>query len=525
MANTVLIPANEIAAMIGNPNHDIFIRETMSMEVEIDFPDHTFDNNYVDDGNVSTYGWRTWENPTQSDLDNDLKTPDNLWEPVYGEYVPVQNLTLEYLDKIKKYQSAKWTLNSGTVVEKFNPVWSDYKQLTDIVMERIYDGKANTTTFTIGTEEKVLSKDRIFVYVDGILQPSTNFTVAKLVVSITATINVGAKLVVIYKKYQPTAAELSFDPDTSDDILVNTQYKYGYDYTSYKIRDTNDRLSDSVYYFWVKNKNTPPAGRGMSVLQAKNLLAYGPSLYMVFQNITEANDQKKLPVRYDAITVYGLNKYVSRDDTYKLRFTRNFTLRDDPNEIDFKTGRPSRGSSSSLKNVHTEWTLLRPAQNKRIPLNLWNKLVESALGQDSIGNTLPYTYLKDYDHQHGTSNSFGLGVGQILAEQAQVIASIKHTILNTTLTINLGGTKVPDYIQNLKLSQLDKYFDTPENIRKTLDLIWREAKPKQINEIFFAVINDALANNFEFKDVFKTSRLSVYSIKTVGQILTGTNDE
>jgi hypothetical protein len=230
----------------------------------------------------------------------------------------------------------------------------------------------------------------------------------------------------------------------------------------------------------------------------------------VFVLHPEANGS--LPVRYDSVAIFGLNKFANRDDTYKLRFTRNFTLRDDPNELD-------------LKNVHAEWTLLRPAQNTRIPLVLWDKLVDSAVGKDAIGNTVPYTYLSDYDAQHGTSNRFGLATGQILAEKENVLASIKHTILNTTVTMNLGGTSVPDYIQNLKLSQLDKYFDTPENIRKTLDFIWREAKPKQINEIFFAVINDALANNFEFKDVFKTSRLSVYSIKTVGQILTGTNDE
>jgi hypothetical protein len=248
----------------------------------------------------------------------------------------------------------------------------------------------------------------------------------------------------------------------------------------------------------------------MSIQQAKNLLTYGPTLYMTFHNILPATVET--PIRYDSISVYGLNAFANRDDTYKLRFTRNFTLRDDPNELD-------------LKNVHAEWTLLRPGQNVRVPANLWDKLVDSAVGSDIIGNELPYTYLRDYDAQHGTSNQFGLGVGQILANKENVIASIKHTLLNTALTINLGGSVVPDFVQNLKLTQLDKYFDTKENIRKTLDFIWREAKPKQINEIFFAAINDALANNFEFKDVFKTSRLSVYSIKTVDQILTGTNDE
>ena len=518
-----LLSAQVLAQLIGNTSHDVFVRQTIGLDVEIDFPnvDTVFSNELndplttLDDVNLNTnrteYGWRAWEDPSQSDLDNDLKSPNNLWVPVFGEFTPIEVLTSDNLKKIQSYQDNKLMLNTGVEVEKFNSTWSEFSELSDIFIERIFDGNELSKIFSIETEDSYLVKDRVFVYVDGILQPTSNFLISKLTVSINLSIKVGAKIVVIYKKYQPTSEELSFDPETKDDILVNTQYKYGYDYTSFEIRDTTDRLSSSKYYFWVKNKNTPSNGKGMSVLQTKNLLVNGPSLYMAFHNIIGQPGQP-LPIRYDAITIFGLNKYVSRDDTYKIRFTRNFTLRDDPNELD-------------LKNIHAEWSLLRPSQNSRIPLNLWDKLVESAIGSDAAGNVVPFTYLADYDRQHGTSNRFGLGVGQILAEKEKVISSIKHTILNTKLTIKIGQSKVPDYIQNLKLTQLDKYFDTPENIRKTLDFIWREAKPKQINEIFFAVINDALANNFEFKDVFKTSRLSVYSIKTVGQILTGSSDE
>ena len=507
------LTASQIAGLIGNDQSDIFVRESISLQVDIDFPDDLLVNDQTDqDALTHTYGWRAWLEPSQTDLDADLKSPDNIWEPIYGDYVPVATMSTDYLKKIKTYQETKLVLNTGDEVEKYQSLWSDFTQLNDIFIERIFDGQAPSRIFQIDTSDKILDTSRLFVYVDGVLQPSSNVKIAKLNVELISTFNVlvGSKIVVIYKKYQPTPAELAFDPETKDDYLVNTQYKFGYDYTSFEIRDSNDRLTQSVYYFWVKNKNTPSAGHKMSIQQAKNLLTYGPSLYMTFHGIKDASGS--LPIRYDAISIFGLNKFATRDDTYKLRFTRNFTLRDDPNELD-------------LKNVHAEWALIRPGQNVRIPLNLWDKLVDSAVGKDIIGNPVPYTYLSDYDEQHGTSNRFGLGQGQVLAEKEAVIASIKHTILNTNLTINLGGTLVPDYIQNLKLSQLDKYFDTPETIRQTLDFIWREAKPKQINEIFFAVINDALANNFEFKDVFKTSRLSVYSIKTVEQILTGTDDE
>lgn len=508
MASTAL-SASAIAAMVGNPNHDIFIRETVSLDVEINFPDDTLVNDPSDqDSFTHPYGWRAWVNPTQADLDADLKSPDNLWEPVFGEYTSVGALSTNYLQKIKDYQDAKLVLNSGTVIERFKSIWSDYTQLSDVFLTRIFDGQEASRLFAIESSEKTFDKSRVFVYINGILQPATNFALSKFQVFIASSVEipVGAKIVVIYKKYQPTKDELNFDPETKDDYNVNTQYRFSYDHSILSTRDENGKIANTKYYFWVKNKNTPVPGSAMSVQQAKNLLVNGPSLYMTFHDICPAT--ATLPVRYDAITLSGINKFVGKDDTYKIRFTRNFTLRDDPNELD-------------LKNVHAEWTLIRPAQNVRIPLHLWEKMVDSACGQDIVGNKLPNQNLRDYDDRHGSTNRYGLGQGQVLADQEQVITSIKYTILNTQLTLNLGGNLVPDYIQVLNLSQLDKYFDTPENIRKTLDLVWREARPKQINEIFFAVINDALANNFEFKDIFKTSRLSIYSIKTVAQIITG----
>lgn len=508
-----ILTAAEIASMIGNPNHDVFIRESISLDVEIDFPDEVFVNDKSDHDSVRhPYGWRTWENPSQQDLTNDIKLPNNLWEPIFGDYVPVNLISAKYLQKIENYQNQKLETNYGLTIEKYKSQWSDYTQLKDIFIDRIFDGNAESRNFEINVNDSVLDKNRVFAYINGILQPSSNITIIKKTIGFNAAVEIpiGSKLVVIYRKYQPTTEDLKFNPDERDDIQVNTQFSYGYDFTENNIRDQYGKIAETKYYFWVKNKNTPIKNHNMSVQQVKNLLTYGPSLYMNFHNLQEATGN--LPLRYDAITLSGVNKFVGSDDTYKVRFTRNFTLRDDPQDLD-------------LKNVHSEWTLLRPAQNVRIPQNLWEKMVNSACGQDIVGNVMPRQNLADYDARHGTSNRFGLGAGQVLAEKEQTINSIKYTILNTQLTINIGETPATDYIRFLDLTQLDKYFDTPDNIRKTLDKIWREAKPKQINEIFFAVINDALANNFEFADVFKTSRLSVYSIKTIAQIITGTSDE
>ena len=67
----------------------------------------------------------------------------------------------------------------------------------------------------------------------------------------------------------------------------------------------------------------------------------------------------------------------------------------------------------------------------------------------------------------------------------------------------------------LDFSQSDTWFSTPTNARNTLTKIWNEGKVSQINELFFAVLEDIVASNYEMTDIFKTSRLSAYSIKVV----------
>ena len=67
----------------------------------------------------------------------------------------------------------------------------------------------------------------------------------------------------------------------------------------------------------------------------------------------------------------------------------------------------------------------------------------------------------------------------------------------------------------LDLDDPDAWFSTPQAARETMSLIWAEASIQQVNEIFFACMNEILACNYELTDIFKTSRLSAHSIKVV----------
>jgi hypothetical protein len=207
-------------------------------------------------------------------------------------------------------------------------------------------------------------------------------------------------------------------------------------------------------------------------------------------------------LKYDAITISGLSYVVTKEDTFKLRFTHNFTLRDDPNDLD-------------LKDTHTEWSLIRPGQRTRIPENLWLKMVGAACGQDSAGNALPAPYRVAYDERNGTRTQFGFGADQVIAPTELVKSTLRHTILNTKLVDDSGSVPIPDYMTFLDFNESDKWFLTADSTRNVLTRIWNEGKVSQINELFFAVLEDILASNYEMTDLFKTSRLSAYSIKVV----------
>jgi hypothetical protein len=233
------------------------------------------------------------------------------------------------------------------------------------------------------------------------------------------------------------------------------------------------------------------------VKAVSQLLINGPSNYLTFQHISNS-----APFFYDAITISGLSYIVTKDDAFKLRFTRNFTLRDDPNQLD-------------LKNTHVEWSLIRPGQRTKVPEVLWQKMVNTACGKDSAGSTIPSARRVSYDERNGTRTQFGFGSDQVLAPTEMVRGTLLFTILNTKLVDDSGQIPIPDYMNFLDFNGSDTWFETVESTRGTLTRIWNEGKVSQINELFFAVLEDICAANYEMTDVFKTSRLSAYSIKVV----------
>ena len=125
----------------------------------------------------------------------------------------------------------------------------------------------------------------------------------------------------------------------------------------------------------------------------------------------------------------------------------------------------------------------------------------------------------DYDRRHNSLTRYGLGKGQIFMDRELAATSVLHTIRNTTLTygltVNGKYTLFSDEIKydGFNINEIDSYLSTPSSSRKFMNDIWDKAKPAQINEIFFDALILALDKNKEMNDIFKTSWISLHSIK------------
>lgn len=483
-----LITAANLVDSLTADTNDIFIREGIKFTQIIALPDSVFINDQNDPDYSSTeYEWRTWEVPTQEQLSSDLLFPKNSWLPYLGEQVII-DATPEI---VATMQEDALVLKSGISINRFASYWTDWEELLDTRIEKISNG-VDVLSFQLS---EAADPSRLSIYLNGSQMNPSSYIIDGDTCRLLNAVNEGALVLLRYRSYIPTESELAFDPAEDDDVTIQTQYKVDYQYTAVDTRDSEGNISGTKYYFWVQDKTIPQANASMSLVRAKSILASGPGAFTLFSRLVPDSSGS---AAYDSCAISGLNRFVTKNDSCKLRFLRNFTLRDDPEEM-------------NLKNTHTEWALIRKGQTSKIPYSLWMRLTDAVSGQDSGGNPLPSPARRDYDEKNGTRTRFGFKTGQIFADTQLVRASITDTILNTSLTIKIGSRVIRDIISNLDFSNSDTWFSDAASSRATMNLIWATARPSQINEIFFSVLDDALADNYEFSDIFKTSYITVGS--------------
>lgn len=528
---TSVLSASIIAQHVADAIDDLYIREGAVYTTIIDLPiTGVFDNSIDQEVLVNDNGtpldtsddilgtpiitsdiamqWRTWSVPTQQQLNADLSAPKNVWKPYVGDMITISP-TPEIIEELNSAET-DLTMRNGTVISRYDSQWSNWELLKEARVEKVSNG-VDQVVFTkedMGIFEDEIDLNRLLVFTDGSqLSPNVEYgyrigydpvqnTEVAQVVNI---LDEGTTVLMIYRPVQPTSDDLSFNPDVEDDFDKQIQYKADYQHSKLEIRDEFGNVTSAKYYFWVKNKLTRMDNK-MSIATAKQILSEGQQEFMLLS-------RAKSQVGFDSCAIAGLNRYVTKNDTFKIRFARNFTLRDDPENLD-------------LKNTHTEWTLMRAGQQAKIPKTLWDRLTDAVAGEDIGGNSLPSQIRIDYDARNGTNSKYGFEPGQIFAETQLVRESIINAIKNTRVVLRVGAKTITDFITFLDFNNSDMWFVDASTARSTMNSIWARARPKQINEIFFASLNDALANNYEFSDIFKTSYITVNSSTVQQQALT-----
>ncbi|KKL24857.1 hypothetical protein LCGC14_2411130, partial [marine sediment metagenome] len=256
----------------------------------------------------------------------------------------------------------------------------DWIQIENIKKELIdARDKTNGNQLDVTTElgspaiapNAIAATDVVDVYVNGITftgfagSPQTQTTVdSGGFITITGT-NPQDFIVTRKKKHVLTDDERDFDPDVSDDGTNLIQYKEDYNFTTtFKINDLSVQVP--VYYFWVENK-TASTGNNITLRSAVTQLETIPSPYMITDKLLPAGSPVLSPRRYTQLILRGLAGVVDDTDRYILRFTKDFSLRDDLNARNYTTDLTADylrvgAEPLDLKSHHTEWTLIRENQ-------------------------------------------------------------------------------------------------------------------------------------------------------------------
>lgn len=503
-----------VANSLISSSNEIWLRSSVDVLVPMIFNDGTTQTIFNAASTLSTLGWIAWNDPTINP-NQGVIPPSNQYEPIAGSWVQVSSYLHDVSTDIVTRMSDPWTWFDGSDFTPYKSSWTQWAEIKPTIFEAQYMMKHTDTTssfnalFTFPGFSLYDIQTRASVYVDERLMLPTQWSIvmsgtSPMIVINPTLIKQGDNMRVVIKAYSPTLAELSFDPTVNDtNPFLVKQYQKDYPYVIESLRDSNNNKTINNYYYWAKNKTTSGMPGKLSTTLVTNLLIAHDGIYAIPQHLKFTNQIDNRPNRYSTLSIKGLGNEVHGVNSFKLRLNKDPSLRD-------------RDENITLKSVYTEWKLLRKGQIDLIPVELWNTLVDTLAGSTKLNQALPFDTFKLYDQQHNTKVSYGVDVGQVMTNTKFAIDTVKYTIRNTQVDKYINGTFVPDYITyaGFDIAQLDNYLSSTPNIRQFMSDLWRFAKTTQVNEIFFAVLEDMAANNLEIDMFFKTSFISLSNIKT-----------
>lgn len=315
-------------------------------------------------------------------------------------------------------------------------------------------------------------------------------------------------ITLVFEAYQPS----------QDEIDAGGVYKKEYPHSYVTRLDPLSHQEYKIYYFWVKNKENKITVTGDSFInlkEAQKQMQYIPIPYMILQGLRTPEfgyglvygivfdeDEYELPYRYTQLVIKGLENTVKDDERYALRFTRDFTLRDE------LPGPNSLYSPLYLKNVHWEWKLIREKQLSKIDLFLWDRIVESMIGKRIVSGVvdssilLPTLNRTVYDNLYNSDTRYGLGEEQVFMD-GELAKFIVNAMLNDPNNVFIN-VDINDFIENNSL-------DSESDIISTMYTIYNNFTTEEINKIFFELLHAAMTHKKHHSEIFKTSWVALQS--------------
>lgn len=292
--------------------------------------------------------------------------------------------------------------------------------------------------------------------------------------------------------------------------VINKSDATALPYNTRKVVDPITKQEKNLYYYWVEGWSGADSTKNMNAVQAAKILTKTDNPYMIWEDLRTEEEgygiiwgtvydqyENGLPARYRKLIVRGLSGAINQEDRYSLRFARDFTLRDKWDD--------------AKSNVHSEWQLIRKGQSHKIDFTLWESVIESLIGHTLRDPTVAVPALNRvlYDTINGTDTRFGMGTGQSFVDQRQGLNTIKHV-----LTRQQGP--FAEYDGALLLSRYDLTRST--NIQQMMVELYYGTTAEQLNYLFFELLEDSLGNKAEYREIFKTSWVSLQVNRTMKDV-------
>jgi len=379
--------------------------------------------------------------------------------------------------------------------------------------------------------------DVVDVYVNGVLTVTGRVVNVATTPSSTSQFYVATDAPLVLNEYdiidvvRPvhtlTEEEAAFDPDSSDDGSLMVQWKRDYQYsvrTATTGSETAGYVTTTYYYFWVQHLTSRKTNvnASLSTLEIEQQLETIPTSYFVVQKpkddpyllekygygiipygsvwslgvLTEA--AYEIPVQYRQAIIRKVASYLTDDNRFIARFTRDWTLRD---------SLTANGKQFNLKDKHSQWLMFRREQPGRVPAELWERLTESVVGYKVTNGTqvrVPAIDRELYDAQYGTDTRFGLGEDQAFVDRTYALDSIVSYLEDPSK--DFWPLNIDSFFE-------DNNFDTPEGIRAAMDEIYATFPYEHVNGIWFETLSDAFATKAKYKELMKTSWIALHGVR------------